>query len=304
MVILVVVIVWASGISKEDDRVVKIGYLQILSSYPLYVADTNGEFAKEGIKTENILFQSSNQLVDALVRGDVDLSPSLSLVPILNAEAVDSGKLQVFYASDLTATKPFDSLIVKRDSKIQTIKDLVGKKVGIFPGTTQRSIVKEFLRKNDVDAEKVLFVELPPQNQLVALSQGSIDALQAIEPNKTIAIETGLARAINKSTYAETYDHTPFAVGVITTDFVQKHSSLAKRVLTVLDSTNKHVLTNEVETRSIIAKVMNLDKNIADKVVINEYVALDPENIRKFVDFLVSIGELKASPDLTKMFYK
>ena len=155
-----------------------------------------------------------------------------------------------------------------------------------------------------VDVSTVTFIEIPPQNQLAALAQGSIDALQAIEPNRTIAIEKNIARVINRSTYAETYDHMPFIVGAVSSVFVKENPELAKRVVDVLGEGNSYMTTNEGETRQIAAKSLGLEVGIANKVKLYPHVPVNEKSVADFIDFLVSIGELKTKPDLSQMFYK
>ncbi len=226
------------------------------------------------------------------------------MIPLMTAESIDPGKMKMFFISDFTLDESFDQLIVKTESPIKSPADLGGKKIGIFPGTTQRSILKKYLTDKGVDISKTTFIELPPQNQLAALWQGSIDVLQSIEPNRTIAIESGNARAINVSAYAETYNHTPFATGVVTSAFVQNHPDLAKKTVEVLKEGNTYLSANEADTRTIAGKAMNLEKNIQDKVSMQEYVGIDEDNVSRFADFLIQIGELKTKPDVSQMFYK
>lgn len=303
IIIILAIVFWPKSHATED-KVVRVGYFPLLSTTPLYIAEEKGLFVEKGIKIEKTLFQTSNQLTDALIRGDVDFGTYISLVPVVAAEMGDPGKIQIFAHSDLVMDPPYDNLVVPKDSSIQNPTQLAGKRIGVFPGTTQKSIVKKYLMNKGVDVSTVTFVEIPPQNQLVALSQGSVDALQAIEPNRTISIETGMARAINISTYAETYEHMPFIVGAVSSSFVKEHPELTKEVIEVFSAGNDYMTTNEAETRQIAAKNLNMEQDIAAKVKIHPYVPVNPKSIEDFMDFLVSIGEIKTKPDLSQMFYK
>src|SRR3989338_563005 len=82
----------------SETKVVKIGYLPIMASLPLYVAQENEYFSGQGIQIETIQMQSSNQLVDALVRGDIDVVVESSAASALIAETIDSGKIKIFSA--------------------------------------------------------------------------------------------------------------------------------------------------------------------------------------------------------------
>ena len=80
----------------EETKVVKIGYHPIMASLPLYVAQENNYFTEQEIQIETIEFQSANQLIDALVRGDIHVAFETSAVPVLIAETIDSGNIKIF----------------------------------------------------------------------------------------------------------------------------------------------------------------------------------------------------------------
>ncbi|MEK6953009.1 MAG: ABC transporter substrate-binding protein [Nanoarchaeota archaeon] len=163
--------------SKEKTRNVKIGYLPIMASLPLYVAQENNYFTEQGIQIETVQLQSSNQLVDALVRGDIDIVVESSAVPALIAETVDPGKIKIFSVSDITEGNPFDSLIIGEESNLESLKELEGKKIGVFPGSTATNLLKKFLSDKKVDISKIEFVQIIPSNQLPALYEENFEKL-------------------------------------------------------------------------------------------------------------------------------
>src|SRR3989344_1148510 len=206
ILIIAVIIVGALFViypKQKEEKIVKIGYLPIMASLPLYVAQENNYFVEQGVQIETTQLQSSNQLVDALVRGDIDIVVETSAVPALIAETIDSGKLKIFSASDITPETPFDSLIVKTGSSLNSLKDLEGKKIGVFPGSTATNLLKKFLSDNNVDTSKIEFIQIVPANQLPALYEGSIDVLHAYEPTTAIALQSGNAKKLYSSIYSE-----------------------------------------------------------------------------------------------------
>src|SRR3989338_10155772 len=58
---------------EEEEGSVKIGYLPAAQGLPLFLAQDNGMFEKEGINVELIKFDSPNLLVQALLSGELDI---------------------------------------------------------------------------------------------------------------------------------------------------------------------------------------------------------------------------------------
>src|SRR3989338_8892507 len=57
----------------EEKSIVKIGYLPAAQGLPLFLAQDNGMFEKDGIDVELIKFDSPNLLVQALLSGELDI---------------------------------------------------------------------------------------------------------------------------------------------------------------------------------------------------------------------------------------
>ena len=313
MIVVLAIVVIVGGYfvfrnsSKIEDHVVKIGYLPTLGSAMYDVAKENQYFEKEGIKYEMTPIQTSNQILEALVRGDIDVSPVLSIIPILASEEVSSRKVEVFSISDYSLDRPFDKIIVKKGSSIQSIKDLAGKKIGVFPGSTAMNLLKKYFSDNNVDISKIEFIQITPPTQLAALYSGSIDALHSYEPNTTIALESDNAREIFGSVFATQLNHSPLGVGAISKDFVSKYPNLAKKVVGVFDKANGEIQNNPDGVRPIIAKAFKLDQNVASKVVLVHYsksTNIDKNIFEQYLSVLLSAGEIKSKPDISNLFFE
>ncbi len=294
--------------NHEGDKVVRIGYAPNIGFLPLHIAVEQKLFEAEGVKVELVQLQSAQQLYEALVRNEVDYVPFLSTVVILNGEAVSGGHIKISTVSDISLDNQFDGLLVKQDSKIVELKDLLGKKVGVFPGTTGMNFLKQYLKGKGIDSTSIEFVQLPPPSQLSALESGSIDALFSYEPNVTLGVEKfGFRKLVDESVFASQINHAAFGSYVFNAAFVDTYPTLAKKVAKVMDNGNAVILTDPAAARVIARKVYNLDDSVAQKVNMVRMVpssVFRPEMFTQFSDFLVTIGELKAKPDTSTIFYK
>jgi len=308
ILVIVVIVVFAVTSKPTESYVVKIGNIPImLSKLPLEIALQKGFFKDAGIAVQVTQLASSNLVSDALLRGDLDITPEISILPFINAEVVDPGKLKIFSVTDLTIDIPFDSIIVKSDSSINSIIDLKGKKIGVFPGTTATNMLKIFFKEKGIDASGIQFVQLPPSEHLVALSASSIDALHAYEPTVSIAITDGNMKKIYGSVYAEQVNHSPIGAGFLTTKFINEHPREAKKVVTALNRAYDYIRTNEKDSRVIAGDLFKFTPQVSAIVSLpyfNYLNQIDKETMDKLLDFFVVGGEIKSKPDLTNSYYQ
>ena len=241
VLIIVAISIWYFASPKEqigtlETTKVKIGGLPITQGLPLFLALEKGYFKEAGLDVEWVKFEAPNQIVDALLAGQIDLSHTggpMSIVAI--ADFKNPGKLKIFAAAGGDEIIANDSLMVKKDSNINSILELEGKRLGILAGIQWRTIAQHILAQNNLVADDdVALVELAPSLQAQALASGQIDALLAIEPVPTIVKNQNIGREIVHTPTA-LYVSNPFygGAGIIRADFVTQNPRATKLVLDV-----------------------------------------------------------------------
>ena len=292
---------------REEGVSVRIGYLNIVASLPLFVAEEKGFLHEEGVNYETSVIATSNQLVDAVVAGNLDCYIESSAVPVLAVELQSPGKLKVFSVSEITKEAPFDALLVKSNSSIKTLVDLAGKKIGVFPGSTATNLLKKYLTDQKIDVSNITFVPMPPANHLAALVEGSVDVIHAYEPTIAIALSKGDVIKLFGSVYAEMLSPNPQGVAVIGTAFTEKHSDSAKKVVRALERGMIFMKENEDESRQILIKRMNLSEEVAKNCIFLYMLPHDQisESVfQQYADMLAELGEFNGQVDIGGLLYK
>jgi ABC-type nitrate/sulfonate/bicarbonate transport system substrate-binding protein len=295
-----------TGNSAEKPTTVRIGYLNITASLPLFIAEEKDFFTEEQLKHESVVTATSNQLVDALIAGNLDLFIEASAVPVLAVELQSPGRVKIFSVSSITKKAPFDALLVKEDSQIKELSDLVGKKIGVFPGSTATNLLKKYLSDSGVDVSGITFIPMPPQNHLAALVEGSIDALHAYEPTTAIALNKGGVRQLYGSVYADMLDPNPQGVAAVSSKFFHEHPQAAKKAIHALEQAMVFMNDNDAESREILAKRMKLDKAVADRSVflyMLPHKQINQGTVQKYADMLTELGELKGRVKVEGLLY-
>ena len=140
-------------VRAEGPVVIRAGALKLIHSIAPYFYD---QFVPEGYKVEVLPFETPTECKNAVVTKSVDFGAFGIAAGILGAAA---GEPVVIIAS--TCNRGM-AIIAKKDSGINSIKDLKGKRVAVFPGTTQEVFFLERLRMEgmtikDVEPVRVSF---------------------------------------------------------------------------------------------------------------------------------------------------
>jgi NitT/TauT family transport system substrate-binding protein len=293
--------------NKSQKPTFKLGYQNVIQSLPIFLAQEKGWLDNPNWKIELVKMESSNQVNDALLSNQIDLTSQMSIYPPLLTQINNPNKTQIFATSDLTSDNPFDSIVTKSNSKIQNLSDLSGKKIGVFPGVTATNQLKALFKKQNIDFSKNEFVQLAPNLQLQALANGSIEAMHLYEPIVTTALQSTDYKKIFGSVYAEVFDHSPAAVWVLSTKAKESHPQEIKEITQMLQKSYNYTKSNELESRKIAQKAFSLDEKVAQKVPLGQTVfndQIDPNRVQGYADLLFEFGELKQKVETKDMIYK
>ncbi len=131
------------------------------------------------------------------------------LLEALNAGAIDAGGVGdapfTFAAAAGVPVKAFlafrnrqDGLaiLVRADSTIRSVKDLVSKRIATNRGSIGHQVVLAALEEAGLPADGVQFRFLPPADAKLALTSGAVDAWSTWEPYTSAAELAGLVRVV------------------------------------------------------------------------------------------------------------
>lgn len=305
--VLVAIAFLTIGRTSTEPSRARVGYLNITASAPLFIAEEKGYFAEEGVAVEASRLETSNQLVDGIIAGNLDAFVEASAVPVLAVHLQSPGKLKIFAASAITKEAPFDALLVPSASMVSSLRDLQGKTIGVFPGTTASHLLRKYLTDQGVAVAGITFVPIPPQNHLTALAAGSVDAIHAYEPTIAIALADGRFRKLHGSVYAEMLDRNPQGVAAVSTAFLEQHPDAAKRTIRALERAMVFMRENEQESRDILAKRLGLSSAVANQSVflyMLPHDEIDPSILQRYADMLTGLGELGRTTDVSSLIYR
>lgn len=143
----------------------------------LYLAEQQQLFKAEGVDVKILQFDSLNDARRAYERGQADGFGG-TLVEVLVAREQSQRHPQVVHVSDYS--NGGDMLIARPG--IDNVRQLVGLRVGVEPGTLNTLILSRALDQQRLDLSQVTLISVPQGQMLEALQQGRVDAVVSYPP--------------------------------------------------------------------------------------------------------------------------
>jgi ABC-type nitrate/sulfonate/bicarbonate transport system substrate-binding protein len=171
----------------QAPTVIKMGSLKLIHSIAPHFYE---RFTPTGYKVEVIPFESPTEAKNAVVTKSVDFAMFGIAAGILGAAA---GEPITVIAS---ACKRGMAVIAKKDSDIASIKDLKGRRVAIWPGSTQEVFILERLRMEGLSVKDVTPVRVSFSEMHLALARGDVDAYVGAEPAPGVSLSTGIGKLV------------------------------------------------------------------------------------------------------------
>ena len=177
------------------------------SQYTFTIGDNGGDGSEELSKVTGAFddapykikfarFDYGPPLVQAAAAGDIDLG-YVGTVPPITGAAQQYGFKIVATQHGADVTKAAENIIVPKDSPIQTLSDLKGKKIAIPQGSSAHGLALLALKSVGLTPKDVQLVYLSPAAGATAFNTGKVDAWSIWNPQSAIAVGDG-ARIIAK----------------------------------------------------------------------------------------------------------
>jgi sulfonate transport system substrate-binding protein len=149
-------------------------------------------FASKGVTIEWSEFNSGPPLLEALGANALDFGPTGD-VPPLFAQAAGGNLL---YVGTYRPPAAFHGILVHKDSPIQKLEDLKGKKIAYKRGSSAHNFAFKALATVGLTPDDVENVDLPPPDAAAAFKNGSIDAWAIWDPFFAVAESDPQARLL------------------------------------------------------------------------------------------------------------
>jgi sulfonate transport system substrate-binding protein len=256
------------------------------------------EFAKDGITVRWVQTLGSNKALEFLNAGSIDFGStagSAALVARINGNPIKS--VYVYSQPEWTA------LVTRKDTAINKVADLKGKRVAVTRGTDPHIFLVRALLDAGLTEKDITPVLLQHPDGKTALIRGDVDAWAGLDPMMAAAeIEDG-ARLFYRNPAANTW-----GILNVREEFAKKYPDIVRRVLAVYEQARKYSLANyEVEKKVFIAATKLpdavVDKQLKErtKLTFNKIGAEQRDSILQAGIALQKAGVIATSVDVKKV---
>ncbi|HXW42488.1 MAG TPA: aliphatic sulfonate ABC transporter substrate-binding protein [Xanthobacteraceae bacterium] len=212
------------------------------------------EFAKDGIGIRWVQTLGSNKALEFLNAGSIDFGStagSAALLGRINGNPIKS--IYVYSKPEWTA------LVTRKDSPVEKIADLRGKRVAVTRGTDPHIFLVRALLSVGMSERDISEVLLQHPDGKTALIRGDVDAWAGLDPMMAQAqVEDG-ARLFYRNRDANTY-------GILNSreEFLNAYPDLTRRVIGVYETARKYCLAHYDEEKRVFMDVTKLPEAVVD----------------------------------------
>ncbi|MCF1465642.1 aliphatic sulfonate ABC transporter substrate-binding protein [Agrobacterium vitis] len=215
--------------------------------------------AARGVTVTWAEFTSGPPLLEALGAGALDFGPTGD-VPPLFAQAAGGNLL---YVGTYKGAPSGTALLVHKDSSIQSIADLKGKKLAFKRGSSAHNFVVKALKTAGLTPADVKAADLSPADAGAAFKSGNVDAWAIWDPYFAVAETDPNARVL--TTASGIVDSWSFYFG--NGDFTRKNPEVITEVIDELRKTGVWAQSHLDETITALAEITGVPRDTTKTVL-------------------------------------
>jgi ABC-type nitrate/sulfonate/bicarbonate transport system substrate-binding protein len=256
VIILVVAIVVSSFVYLNSQQnysgkteTITFGDLGVDSSELVYVAQNQHFFQQNGINFVIKTFETSNEADNAVLTSQVNLATSGEYTEVTNAFANDNisvianmDKYQGVY------------LIANKGQGIESVSDLVGKKIGVVFQSLKEFYLGSFLDVNGLNISNVTVVNVEPSQWVSSIANGTVDAV-VVSQNYISQVQAALSN--NTVVWQVQGEQLAYALIYGQTSWITQNSDLVNRFLKSLVEAQNYVIQNPTSAKAILQTHFN-----------------------------------------------
>ncbi|MDR1955612.1 MAG: ABC transporter substrate-binding protein [Treponema sp.] len=278
--------------AAESPFVIRVGVDSHPFSFQFRVAKQAGLFDQYNINADISTFSYGIDTINAAILGETDSAEAMDFA--VASRFSESNKLRVLAA--ITTANPDGSHLYVRNNDIRSPVDFVGKKIGVQKATANEYTWARFFEKHGVDKNKVNYVYLSSNAELMAAYQANeIDAFW---------VSADLEKAVNEipaSRNLGNLDLTGYLQRgflLLDADIIARNPAGVERFLKALDDATTFIKEHPEETAQIAYDDLKLPVDAALKGILAQNYELrlsqeDLDQITSVANWSIDNGLIK-----------
>ncbi|GLX14511.1 hypothetical protein Pstr01_27500 [Pseudomonas straminea] len=207
----------------------------------------------QGISVKWVFSQGSNRSLEYLNGGSTDFASTAGLAAVLSR--ANGAPIKTIYV----ASRPeWTALVVPKDSPIQSVADLKGKKVAATKGTDPFLFLLQSLQKAGLNKNDVEIVHLQHPDGRVALERGDVQAWAGLDPLMASSELQAGSRLLYRNR-----DFNSYSVLSVTETFAKQQPELIEQVIAAYEQARQWAIANPDALAQLLADEAKLPLEVA-----------------------------------------
>lgn len=285
-----------SLVRAQQPIVIRMGALKLIHSIAPYFYE---RFTPAGYRVEVIPLESPTEGKNAVVTKSVDFGMFGIAAATLGAAA---GEPVVVIAS---ACNKGMAVVAAKNSPIASIKDLKGKKVAIWPGSTQEVFILERLKMEGMSVKDITPVRVSFSEMHLALARGDVDAYVGAEPGPGVSLATGIGKIVEYP-YSTPMGALNMIFGAHRDTLAQK-PELVRVILGIHRRASDFAMANKAEMAAMAVAKLGQKREAIDASVDNvdltwRFGETEIGQSKTYAQHMLDLKQIKQLPDFATFF--
>jgi NitT/TauT family transport system substrate-binding protein len=250
VVLLSLVIVLSACAPQKTAETLKIAVLPIIDTLPMYVAQHEGLFAKNGVDVEFIPVASAPERDQLLAAGGADGTINETLaVMLFNKESV---QMQVVrYALRPTEDSGHFFILASPKSGIDSVDGLKGVEIGVSQGTVIEYVTERLLQADGFTPDQIKTIAIPKiPDRMALLASGELQAGVMPDPLASLVVSQGGVIVADDSSHPE-YG---FSVISFRKDVIDKNPEAIKGFLAAIEEGTAFLNAEPAKYKNVLSE--------------------------------------------------
>lgn len=285
--------------AAEETTTISIGLLPIAASGAVVVGIEQGFFADNGLEVELVTGQGGAAMLPAVSTGEMNFSVGNPVsVLIAQTQGLDVPIVSGF-SHGATEGHDANAIIVPEGSDITSTLDLQGHSIAVNTLNQAGDMnAREAVLVAGGDPDTLSFIEIPFPDMPAQLARGTVDAIWVTEPFMSLLVSEG--DQIASFSYQEALPGQPTMVAFTSGAFAEQNPEVIAAFRAALDQTLSYVQENPEALREVLPDFIDLDEEIANTMVIDQFSAEPPiEGLTGLAEMMLRHGVTATEPDVS-----
>ena len=284
---------------SEAKIAVRAAYIPAITWLCAWVAKDEGFFDRQGLDVSFIVAQNIS-LLPGVVGKQLDIAPA-TVVDLIKAA---SGGLNVVAVagghSDVEGSVT-NTVVVRKDSGIKSIKDFAGKTVGTpTMGAILHIALLYWMKQEGVDPGSIRAVEVPFPNMPDQMTAGRLDVAEAVQPFADRMVAAGNISLGDQLLHVASPARS--TVWIAERGWANANKPVIAKWTQALRDAKVFLTQHPDIARDIVVKYTKLPPGVVQSITIPDFEAsLEPAEIEVWIKVLADLGQLQRRPKATDL---